>query len=753
MFVKNYLLGFVLMFAAFAFQVNAQDDAPIQLGNKKISKQVFEKLYRQLVESDSIKADNKQQFLNDYIDYQFKILAAEEAKIPNSASFQEEYQSFRKELASPYLIDSEKVDSLVREAYQRLKFEKQVAQILVKLPPIPSAADTVLAYKKISTIQQKIAAGESFERLAKKYSEDELSAMKGGMLGFVTSLQTQYAFENAVYRLEKGAVSNIVRTSTGYHLIKILDIRPNQGKIRLAHILVSVGVNAPSAQQVDAKNRIDQVQKYIEKGDDTFELICKNYSEDPYSKGRGGELRRWYYAADLSEELQNKLFTIQRLGDVTEPIRTNLGWQVFKLLDKKPLLSYEEMAEYLRQKVMTDPERSALIRASFMKRVRRENNVQINEAAQKIALERFAQDRVGDEYYLKMPLVQILDKTYTIQTFYQFIVAQQKRKLKELGYLPSIAESTWLDEFVDTHTLIAEEQHLETKYPAFKDQMLEFYEGSLFSKITEQVIFDASLDSLRQQAYFKEHAVDFTLATRVHAKILDADSPKTLVDAMEVLSKGPYLLNKRLPDVNFTLGSSQVKEGDQKILQELFMVLAKNRDQLVEVSGHHDLTEADTVADARINHVVAYLTKKGIPATRIITTSLGAIKPISKADKTKNARVSFHFFSNSMEDAVKRFNAVKPASLRAEEGFYEKGQQSILDGLPWVVGKQQIDVAGRYVFVDIMQVEPERLKRFDESRSTVIRALQDQLGKSWLANLKSTYPVVLRTEELAKIMQ
>ena len=62
-----------------------------------------------------------------------------------------------------------------------------------------------------------------------------------------------------------------------YHLIKILEVRPNQGKIRLAHILISAAVKAPTALQVEAKNKIDLVQKYLEKGEEPFELICKNY--------------------------------------------------------------------------------------------------------------------------------------------------------------------------------------------------------------------------------------------------------------------------------------------------------------------------------------------------------------------------------------------------------------------------------------------------------------------------------------------
>ena len=751
--LKNMMIRNIIFCLLVSLSAVAQVEFPITLGTKKIAAKTFVNDYRKLLESDSIKADNKQKFLSDYIDYQLKLIAAEEAKIASSPGFQDEYQSFRKELASPYLIDNEKMETLVREAYTRLKFEKQIAQIMVKVPANPSAADTLMAYQKISNIRSKLLAGEAFDVLAKKFSEDDLSAPKGGSLGFVTSLQLQYALENAVYALDVDGVSPIVRTEKGYHLVKVLAIRPNQGKIRLAHILVSVAVNAATALQVDAKNRIDQVQKYLEKGDSSFELICKNYSEDPYSKGRGGELRRWYYAADLSEELQGQLFSIQRLGDVTIPIRTNLGWQIFKLLDKKPLLSFEEMAEYIRQKILTDPERMAMIRRSFMSRVRAENQVVVVEAAKKIALERFVQDRVGDEYFLKMPLVQIGSKSWTVQDFYTFIVAQQKRKLKALGYLPSVPEAVYLEEFVDNQTMTVEEQHLETKYPAFQEQMNEFYAGSLFSKIVEREIYEPSLDSLNQQKYFNVHAAEYTLPVRVQAKIVNADSPKTLTEALQLVSQPPYLMNKRLPDITFSLGKVEISEVMNKIQQELFLLMAKNRDYVVEISGHRDASEVDSLAEARVNLLVGYLKKKGIASTRIVEKVEGNLKPVSKSDKAKNARVSFRFFSQSMEDVVKRFNAVKPMTILAEEGMYLKGQQPLLDTMPWEVGKKTWELDGRQIYIEISRIEPQRLMRFDESRSSVIRGLQAQLERDWLAGLKQKYPVQMDQEELNRLMQ
>ena len=749
---KNCIFVFLFLMLV-ASRLLAQSPVPLQIGPKKITAEVFEKDYRRLLESDSIRLDNKQKFLSAYIDYHLKILAAEADQIPTSPGFQDEYQSFRKELASPYLIDNVKVEALVREAYERLKFEKQVAHILVRMPANPSPSDTLIAYQKITNIQKKLQAGEDFAATAKKFSEDELSAVKGGQIGYITSLQTQYAFENAVYVLEKGEVSNIVRTETGYHLIKVLEIRPNQGKIRLAHILISAAVNAPTSVQVEAKNKIDLVQKYLAKGEEPFELICKNYSEDPYSRSRGGELRRWYYSSDLSEELQDKLFGIQRLGDVTEPIRTNLGWQIFKLLDKKPLLSYEEMAEYLRQKVLTDGERSAIIRQSFMKRVRMENNVMVDEVNRKIAIERYAQDRIGDEAYLQLPLFSIGSTQFLIKEFYAFIIAQQRKKLKALGYLPTISESYWLEEFIDLNTIQAEEKHLETKYPAFKEQMQEFYEGSLFSKITEREVYDKSLDSLRQQTYFTANTAKFTLPSRLQAKVLSADTPKTLADAMELLKNPPYPMNKRFPDLIFGLGQSVLPEGSTKNLQELFIQLAKNKDFIVEISGHQDASEMDTLAQARISKVVAYLTKKGIGVSRIIEKVEGNLRPASKTDKSKNARISFKFYSHSMEDVVKRFTSVKPLSLEASEGLFKRGENAILDSLSWEVGKKNFEAQGRHVFVDVREVVPARLKSFEESRSSIIRDLQVELEKNWLIRLKERFPVVRNEEELNKIMQ
>lgn len=724
---------------------------PIQIGPKKIAASRFVADYKRLVESDSVRAENKAKFLNDYIDYQYKILAAEQAGIMQSPGFQEEYQSFRKELASPYLIDNEKVDQLVREAYQRMKDEKQVAHILVKLAVNPSPGDTLIAHQKIENIYKRLKQGEDFSTLALKYSEDAQTAPKGGMIGYISSLQTQYPFETKVYSLGLGEYSKPFRTKTGYHIVKLLKSRPNQGKIRLAHILASVAVDAPTAIQVDAKKKIETVELYLKNGD-SFEEVCKTYSDDPYSRGRGGELRRWYFSSDLSEELQDKLFGLQRLGDISVPIRTNLGWQVFKLLDKKPLLSFEEMAEFIKQKVMNDEERGEIIRQSFMKKVFAENQVSIIETNKKVALDRISRDRIGDEDYLKFKLFTVGGKDYLIQDFYQFVQLQQKRKLKELGYLPSNSEQLYFTEYLESLTLQAEEQNLEVKYPAFKEQMQEFLEGTLFSKITEKEIYEPSLDTLNHLKYYQTHAQEFKLPARVFGKYISADSPKTLTDALELLKSAPYPMNKRYPEMYFKVGTTELTENGVKLIADLSNVLLKNKDYVLEVSGHRDATENDTLSEARINFVVHQLKQKGVLSTHLVEKDESALAPASKTVKLKNARVSFKFYSQSMEDVVKRFNSIKPGSLEAKEGYFYPGENPIIDSIN-ELGPRTIDQGNRKIYIDIKQKEPERLKSIDEARTIIIRTLQSDFEKQWLNKLKTQFPAQIQYSELDALMK
>lgn len=77
----------------------------------------------------------------------------------------------------------------------------------------------------MATVQQKLADGASFADLAKEYSIDTVSAEEGGDLGYAGRGVYNEAFEEALFALEEGEVSEPVETSFGVHLIKLEDVR------------------------------------------------------------------------------------------------------------------------------------------------------------------------------------------------------------------------------------------------------------------------------------------------------------------------------------------------------------------------------------------------------------------------------------------------------------------------------------------------------------------------------------------------
>ncbi|HME42725.1 MAG TPA: peptidylprolyl isomerase [Syntrophorhabdales bacterium] len=111
-----------------------------------------------------------------------------------------------------------------RESFRQPE-QVRASQILIKTDPRWDDAKKAAARKKIEEIKQKIQQKQDFESLARTYSEDPSSA-KGGDLGYIRTGQVLKPFEEALFVLKPGEVSDIVETSLGYHLIKATDRKP-----------------------------------------------------------------------------------------------------------------------------------------------------------------------------------------------------------------------------------------------------------------------------------------------------------------------------------------------------------------------------------------------------------------------------------------------------------------------------------------------------------------------------------------------
>lgn len=105
---------------------------------------------------------------------------------------------------------------------QPSRSEVRVKHILVKFDQ-SDPADRSRALELIQELRGRIEKGESFEKLAKEYSNDDFSAGRGGDMGPAPRGQYQEQFENYVWTAPLNQLSNVVQTSYGYHLIVVTD--------------------------------------------------------------------------------------------------------------------------------------------------------------------------------------------------------------------------------------------------------------------------------------------------------------------------------------------------------------------------------------------------------------------------------------------------------------------------------------------------------------------------------------------------
>ena len=173
----------------------------------------------------------------------------------------------------------------------------------IHLPVVPAGPDFDEALDEMYRLRERILSGESFEELAKEYSDDG-SAINGGYLGSFGPGEMTYAFENAAFALETGEISEPVVTPFGIHLIR-LDNRNEDGTIEASHILRVVPVEPSDIDRTVAE--AESILSDIRSSLLSFEDAARIYSRDMSSSSSGGDLgmvplKLWKYEISVAAQ-------------------------------------------------------------------------------------------------------------------------------------------------------------------------------------------------------------------------------------------------------------------------------------------------------------------------------------------------------------------------------------------------------------------------------------------------------------------
>ncbi|MEX0813889.1 MAG: peptidylprolyl isomerase [Chitinophagales bacterium] len=502
-------------------------------------------------DKDSYTQESLETYLNLYVNFRLKVKQAEEMGLDTLQNLKKELEGYRKQLSKSYLYDREVTDKLIKEAYERKKQEVRASHILINIANDAVPSDTLKAYKEALRIKKELDRGKDFETLAKKYSSDPSVSENGGDIGYFTVFETVYAFESAAYNTPVGEISDPVRTRFGYHILKVTDKRPAQGKIKVAHILIKVPENPSEQQKAFSKSRIEEVYKHLEAGAD-FKQMVKVYSEDRFSKKTNGEIPV-FGTGKMVEAFETAAFSLKEDGDYSKPIKTDYGWHIIQRISKDTIPPFNEIKDQLRKRVERDT-RSQIAKNTLVERIKEEYNFKTYPKNKEEIFERIGGTilmgpyKMENKENLDKPLFSLAGTNFTQKDFVEFLESRQKRKRRERA---EKLLQEYYNQFEQESCFNYEEAQLDRKYVDFRNLMKEYRDGILLFELTDKKVWSKAVkDTVGLKNFHEANKNNYMWSERVHASTFISKDEKTAKKAHKLAAKGKKSVQEIVKKLN-----------------------------------------------------------------------------------------------------------------------------------------------------------------------------------------------------------
>lgn len=263
-------------------------------------------------------------------------------------------QVMRRAVETDVQVSEKEIDTLIESQQDSLNTnaEYRLSHILIQLPQDPTPDDINKAKEEIGQLRTRAIEGESFTQLAIAHSQAQ-DALEGGDLGWRNRNQMPDMFARQLSKMRPGDISDVLRSGSGFHIFRILDVRGNNRvmveQMLARHILIRTNA-------VRDDNEVEQIltslRNRISNGEDFGEL-ARAHSEDPASAVEGGDLG-WLAPSVFTPEFREVATTIA-INEVSRPFKSRFGWHILQVLDKREHdnsieAQREEARQFLRQR-------------------------------------------------------------------------------------------------------------------------------------------------------------------------------------------------------------------------------------------------------------------------------------------------------------------------------------------------------------------------------------------------------------------
>jgi peptidyl-prolyl cis-trans isomerase SurA len=228
-------------------------------------------------------------------------------------------------------IDSQRVQGQSDHEYH-------LAHILIAVPEAASAEHIQQARQQGEEVLKQLNSGANFQQMAIQYSDGQ-QALEGGDLGWRRGVELPTLFTDTVMAMAdsndpNSRISNLIRSPSGFHIIKLLEQRGGERHIinqtQARHILIS-----PDAltSDNDALQQILALKKQLQEGNADFASMAREYSDDKGTASQGGDLG-WVNPGAMVPDFEKVMLALNP-GEISAPVKTRFGWHLIEVIARR----------------------------------------------------------------------------------------------------------------------------------------------------------------------------------------------------------------------------------------------------------------------------------------------------------------------------------------------------------------------------------------------------------------------------------
>jgi|AntRauTorcE11897_2_1112592.scaffolds.fasta_scaffold00320_17 parvulin-like peptidyl-prolyl isomerase len=345
------VLGFLIIIIGFQFSAFAQNEAEsitvgIVGGEHVTYNELIENFKTGSLSTPTYK--NLEDFLPIYLDYKAKILAGKDQGLYQDSVLVAEHQQYVKQAAYSFWLEKEIKASAFEEFKYRSGLELKSFHILIAVDENASEREIDSVKNILSEAKSELENGNPPEEVDQKYSTVRGGRSMGGDLPWISAGRTVKDFEDELYALEPGEISEPFRTQFGYHIVWLQDKRERTPSRLVQHIYVR-GTN--DSTKID---KINEAYQDLEDGTSWRETVA-SYTEDQASSQNAGNIGWINYLANFPVEFIDLVMNLRIDKSYSEPVSTNYGYHIFRVDSVETYSTEEEKNEALRARLADTP--------------------------------------------------------------------------------------------------------------------------------------------------------------------------------------------------------------------------------------------------------------------------------------------------------------------------------------------------------------------------------------------------------------